>query len=196
MNKKSLIIYFVFTSFLFSENNFFVKDWHEFYVQNNNGKLVKIKGRLIYQDPGNEQITYRLENKRLGAFTLKASDLVDIRFAMKNDESISGIALGYDIDTGSVKVRRNDTKQEETLLVDDIRFIYFNYKNDNTRIAKFVDISYQTTGGYILVKEKYNQPKTTRYNLNCNYPMCEDTSKRKKKDNFMPMFIWKKMYKK
>ena len=26
--------------------------------------------------------------------------------------------------------------------------------------------------------------------------MCEDTSKRKKKDNFMPVFIWEKMYKK
>ena len=65
MNKKSLIIYFVFTSFLFSENNFFVEDWHEFYVKNNNGKSVKIKGRLIYQYPGNEQITYRLENRDL-----------------------------------------------------------------------------------------------------------------------------------
>ena len=204
MNKKLLTVYIFFISFSFcgngffiedSKNSFFVNDWHDFTVLDKKGKYTKVKGKLIYQDPGNEEITYTLKNNRFGTFTLSKKDLLNIRFAMIDDQSITGIALSYDEEAGIITVRKSDSNETIEILKEEVRFIYFNYKNDNTRIAKFINVSNITSGGYILVKEKYNQPRTARYNLNCSIPGCEVTEKRNKKDNFMPNFIWKKFYK-
>jgi len=204
MNKKSLIIYLLFPSILFSENsfsdkkwydNFFVSKWNNFTVLDKNGESMEVNGRLIYEDLGEEKIIYTLNDNRFGTFSVDRNDLQNIRFAKKNNESIVGIALNYDKDSGLIEIRKEDTGKTESISTDDIRFIYFNYKDDNIRMAEFINISKTMSGGYILVHHKSNDIKTTRYNLNCSSPLCEVTSKREK-GNMMPKFLWKILSKK
>jgi len=96
---------------------------------------------LIEEEIKKRTYTYTLKNNNLGKFTVYSRDLSSIRFALNRGGSVVGLAVGYNKKTRVIKIRKSDTGEIIKLSEDDIRFIYFNYKDDNRKIAEFVKVS-------------------------------------------------------
>ena len=197
MKKSFLFIYLLFITTSFAKINLFVKDWHEFSIIDAQNKTIKIKGRLIYEDQGLSKISYTIKNNKKGTFKLIKDDLHNVRFAMSKQyieknkvKSITGFPTDYDHVSNVITIQETGG-QIMKVHPDDVRFIYFNLKDDNKEIGELVEIKNETIGGFILVKQKYEQKKASRYKLNCSGPGCEITSKRKRKDSGMLNFVWK-----
>ena len=91
--------------------------------------------------------TYTLkDNRSSGTFEVDSDELISVRFAMKDGSSVLGIATKYVKRSGVIAIDVVDengdfTGETKKFLADDVRFIYFNYKDDNKKIAQFVDVS-------------------------------------------------------
>tara|TARA_Y100001970_G_C14198117_1_gene839379 strand:- start:287 stop:1738 length:1452 start_codon:yes stop_codon:yes gene_type:complete len=106
------------------------------------GRNLEVWSALIEAELKNRQtFTYTLKNNKLGTFKLNSDDLSSIRFAMNSGKSIIGLAIAYDKKSEVITIKKSDSGEILEISSGDVRFIYFNYKDDNRKIAKFVEVS-------------------------------------------------------
>ena len=106
------------------------------------GRSIEAWSEMIEQELNKKTAyIYTLKNNKLGTFKSNSNDLTSIRFAMNSGGSILGLAIGYNKGSKMITIRESSTGKIMQIPSQDIRFIYFNYKDDNRRIAKFVEVS-------------------------------------------------------
>ena len=83
---------------------------------------------------------YTLKNNKSGIFTVNSNDLISIRLALKSGGSVAGLAIGYNEGSEVITIRKSNTGEIRQFSQNDIKFIYFNYKDGNRKAAKFVKV--------------------------------------------------------
>ena len=83
---------------------------------------------------------YTLKNNNSGIFTVNSNDLISIRLALKSGGSVAGLAIGYNEGSKVITIKKSNTGEIRQFSQNDIKFIYFNYKDGNRKAAKFVEV--------------------------------------------------------